>query len=149
MMRWKMKVKTLRPKFVRYIPEFLKEGILYISIPYATASHLCPCGCASKVVTPISRMDWTLTWNGEAVTLDPSVGNWSQPCRTHYWVREGAVVEAGPQTRFEIHFGRIADLRAKRRAFSVPKDPDSVRNRSRPRRSEAGTNGPSERGSST
>ena len=49
-----MKIDKLRPEFVEYIPTVLEEGILYISMKYATAVHLCACGCRQKVVTPIS-----------------------------------------------------------------------------------------------
>jgi len=40
-----MKLEILKPEFVEYIPNMLEIGVLYISIPYQTASHLCACGC--------------------------------------------------------------------------------------------------------
>ncbi|WP_417924835.1 DUF6527 family protein [Collimonas pratensis] len=27
--------------------------------------------------------DWSLTYDGKTVSLDPSIGNWSLPCRAH------------------------------------------------------------------
>ena len=38
----------IRPKFVDCIPEQLDQGVIYISKLYATAAHLCCCGCDSK-----------------------------------------------------------------------------------------------------
>ena len=87
-----MKTKLIKPKFVKYIPQEVKEGILYISIPYSTAIHKCPCGCGEIVVTPISPTDWNLTWNGETVTLKPSIGNYSLRCQSHYWIIENKIV---------------------------------------------------------
>src|SRR4029078_7622427 len=49
--------RCIRHEFVEFIPELLDEGTLYVSIPYATAAHLCCCGCAMKGVTPISPTD--------------------------------------------------------------------------------------------
>ena len=58
-------------EFVEFIPEELKEGVLYISINYATASHLCCCGCGNRVVTPITPDDWKLIFDGVSVSLHP------------------------------------------------------------------------------
>jgi hypothetical protein len=49
-MRTGVKIKH---KFVEFIPKEREEGVLYVSIPYATAVHNCFCGCGLKVVTPI------------------------------------------------------------------------------------------------
>lgn len=67
----------LRHEFVEFIPDDLEEGVIYISIQYATATHLCACGCGAEVITPISPTDWELTFNGSSVSLSPSIGNWS------------------------------------------------------------------------
>jgi Family of unknown function (DUF6527) len=87
-----MKRKQIRPEFVDFMPDAIKEGILYISIPYATATHKCPCGCGEIVVTPIRPNQWNLMWNGDAVTLRPSIGNWSLQCQSHYWITENKIV---------------------------------------------------------
>jgi hypothetical protein len=47
-----VKLTSISHEFVELMPETIEEGVLYISIPYATASHLCPCGCGIKVVRP-------------------------------------------------------------------------------------------------
>ena len=63
------------PYFVDRIPETLAAGVLYISIAYTTAAHLCACGCGREVITPIRPGDWRLTFDGESVSFDPSIGN--------------------------------------------------------------------------
>jgi hypothetical protein len=78
---------NLRPEFVEFIPERLNEGTLYISRRYRTAAHLCCCGCRLDVVTPLNAAKWHLTEHpGGAVSLWPSIGNWSFPCKSHYFV---------------------------------------------------------------
>ncbi len=76
----------ITPKFVEFIPDQLKSGVLYISRRYATASHLCCCGCEREVVTPLNRAKWRFTERAGKITLAPSIGNWSFPCRSHYWI---------------------------------------------------------------
>lgn len=112
-----MKLQTIRPKFVRLIPEKVEEGILYISIPFATATHKCACGCGEEVVTPIKPTDWSLTWNGDTVTLRPSIGNWSLKCQSHYWITENRIVWARKWNPKQIEAGRIVDRMAKARYY--------------------------------
>lgn len=85
-----MRKACLRPIFSEYIPADLDEGILYISLDYATAVHLCACGCSSKVVTPFSPADWQLVFDG-TVSLRPSIGNGHLPCRSHYFIRQDRI----------------------------------------------------------
>jgi hypothetical protein len=83
--------RKLRHEFVEFIPSVREDGVVYVSIPYATAVHNCCCGCGSKVVTPISPTDWKLTFDGETISLYPSIGNWSFPCQSHYWIINNVV----------------------------------------------------------
>jgi hypothetical protein len=117
MMRFQMKLQTIRPKFVRLIPETIEDGILYISIPFATATHKCACGCGEEVVTPVRPADWALTWNGEKVTLKPSIGNWSFQCQSHYWIIENRIVWARKWSPKQIEAGRAIDRNAKARYY--------------------------------
>ena len=86
-----MRTTQFRPTFVKYIPEEMEEGILYISMEYATASHLCACGCGEKVVTPISPYYWQMYFNGKEISLTPSIGNYEFPCQSHYFIRRNKV----------------------------------------------------------
>lgn len=108
-----MKQQHYTFQFVEFMPKALDEGVLYVSMTYATASHMCFCGCGKKVVTPLSPTDWRLTFNGDTVSLDPSVGNWSYPCRSHYILRGNRVVWAGPMAAGQIRAVRESDARDK------------------------------------
>lgn len=87
-----MKIDKYTPKFVEYIPLELEVGVLYISMTYATATHLCVCGCKQKVITPLSPRAWSLMYDGEGVTLSPSIGNYEQDCLSHYFIRKNHVI---------------------------------------------------------
>jgi hypothetical protein len=86
-----MQIDQLQPQFVEEIPSELQPGVLYISMEFATAQHLCPCGCGSKIVTPLHPTRWRLTYDGEGVSLHPSVGSGGLPCRSHYFIRDNRV----------------------------------------------------------
>jgi hypothetical protein len=96
-------------EFVEFIPEHLAPNVLYVSIPYATAAHNCFCGCGCKVVTPISRQGWSVGFDGESVTLHPSVGNYELPCQSHYFIRNDQVVWARRMSQVEIDADRWRD----------------------------------------
>ena len=53
----------------------MAEGRLYVSMTLAVAGHLCCCGCKTEVFTPLSPTDWTLIYDGDTISLDPSIGN--------------------------------------------------------------------------
>jgi hypothetical protein len=106
--------------FVDFIPRELKERTLYISIEFATATHKCFCGCGSEVVTPISPVDWQLTYDGETVSLSPSIGSWSLSCRSHYWIRRNVVQWAGEMSAEEIADVRRRDDRDRLRHYGAP-----------------------------
>lgn len=112
------RVSHLRHEFVEYIPDEVHPGVLYVTMTYATAVHLCCCGCGLEVVTPLSPTDWKLVFDGETVSLKPSIGNWSFPCRSHYWVRRNRVDWAEGWSKERIEAGRRSDEAAKKRQFS-------------------------------
>lgn len=108
-----MKRKSISHKFVSLIPDVVEEGILYISIPYATATHKCACGCGEIVVTPIRPPDWVMVWDGDTVTLKPSIGNWSLPCQSHYFIRRNRIIWAKNWSIEKIKAGRVKNEKAK------------------------------------
>ena len=83
--------KVLVHQFVEFIPNELKEGTLYVCMGLATVVHKCCCGCGNEVVTPLSPSDWKLIFDGETITLHPSIGNWGFKCQSHYWIRDSRV----------------------------------------------------------
>lgn len=109
-------------KFVEFMPPELDDGVVYVSIEYATASHKCACGCGRRVVTPFTPTDWTLSYDGKAISLDPSIGNWSFPCQSHYWIRRGRVVWARRMSDLEIQLGRDRDRYLKSVEYGETRD---------------------------
>lgn len=111
-------VALLRHEFVEFIPENIERGTLYVSMHYATAVHSCCCGCGREVVTPFSPTDWRLTFDGESVSLSPSIGNWSFECQSHYWIERGRIRWSNQWSRDEIEVGRRQDRAAKARHYA-------------------------------
>lgn len=112
-----MKTRRFRHEFVDYLPTQLEDGILYVSMEFRTVAHRCPCGCGREIVTSLGPTDWKLTFDGEAVSLSPSVGNWNLPCQSHYWIDNGRVVDAELWSAERIVAGRERDRRVKQQYF--------------------------------
>ncbi len=105
------RIEQIRPESVEFIPENLEPGILYVSRRYSTASHLCCCGCGMEVVTPLNPAKWGLTEVNGTVSLNPSVGNWSFPCKSHYWISSNRVQWAGAMSAERIAAVKARDRR--------------------------------------
>jgi hypothetical protein len=106
-----MTIDRLAPRFVEFVPETIDPGMLYVSLEHGSIVHLCACGCGSEVVLPLTPIDWKITYDGENVSLWPSVGSWSLPCRSHYVIDDGRVRWAREWTDDEISAGRRRDRR--------------------------------------
>lgn len=117
-----MRVSELRPVFVSGAPEDLEPSLLYVSVQFRTTLHLCACGCGSEVVLPLRPAAWSITYDGETVSMSPSVGNWSFPCRSHYWIRGGEVIWDGDWSDAQVVAGRKRTLE-ERCALSRPARP--------------------------
>jgi hypothetical protein len=100
----------MKHRFVEFVPEILEDKVLYISVKYGTINHLCVCGCGLEVVTPISPADWQFSYNGEAISLFPSIGNWDYPCKSHYWIKNNEIIWARSWSEKEIEEGRYYDM---------------------------------------
>jgi hypothetical protein len=86
------RVRSIRHEFVDQVPRQMRARTLYISIAHGTCLHACLCGCGVEVVTPLSPRSWALTYDGETVSLWPSVGSRQLPCRSHYIIRRSRVL---------------------------------------------------------
>ena len=93
---------NLRHEFVEYVPDQLLDGVIYVSIRFGTAVHLCACGCGLEVVTPLGPAEWSLIFDGQTVSLTPSIGNWSFPCKSHYWIEKNQIQWARGLSEAEI-----------------------------------------------
>lgn len=106
-----MTYQAIRPKFVDSAPAQLADGVLYISDRFRTALHKCCCGCGTEVVTPLSPAGWHYIREGATITLKPSIGNWSFPCRSHYLIIRNQVVWARTMSSREVAQVKARDAR--------------------------------------
>lgn len=105
-------MKLFEPRFVDGAPPTLEPGVLYVSIRHKSVLHLCACGCGYEVVTPLAPHRWSLAFDGETVSLEPSIGNSALPCRSHYYVTNNRVDWHRPMTDKTIEWARRRDQRA-------------------------------------
>lgn len=108
-----MRIKLQR---VHYMPKELKPGVLYVSEEFGAVSHLCACGCGSKIRTPLGPTEWAFKETTNGPTLSPSVGNWQQACQSHYWIYRGEIRWADKWTPEQIVAGR-RDEEERRREY--------------------------------
>jgi hypothetical protein len=111
-----MRIPFLRPDFVDIIPSELEPGVLYVSIKYSVTMHLCACGCGERVALPLHPGQWKITYDGDAISLNPSVGNVGTVCNSHYWVRAGRIDWYADISAHRAREGRLHDRRAVSRA---------------------------------
>ena len=89
-------IYRMLPEFVEEIPEKVDDGYLYLCLQYNAVIHKCACGCGEIISTPLDRNSgWIMQYDGEAVTLSPSIGNGSYACRSHYFIRGNSMVWLG------------------------------------------------------
>jgi Family of unknown function (DUF6527) len=117
----------LEHRFVKQLPERLEASVLYISMEYATAAHCCCCGCGEEVVTPFTPTDWSMTFDGETISLSPSIGNWNFACRSHYFIRCGQVIKASTWDDEQVKNSRQKDKAAKAIYYGKPSPINTVK----------------------
>src|SRR3546814_17897930 len=76
------------------MPPRLEEGVLYVSLEHTVIMHLCASGCGNEVALPLSPTYWRLTYDGQSLSVRPSIGSWSLPCRSHYFIDDRWLVWA-------------------------------------------------------
>src|SRR5258706_4587133 len=113
-----MKIELQR---VQYMPKGLRPGVLYVAEEFGAAAHLCACGCGSKVRTPLGPTEWSVEETERGPTMHPSIGNWQQECRSHYWIQDGNVVWGRQWSQSQIEAGR-ADEQERRREYFDDRD---------------------------
>ena len=100
------RLERLRLVRVHYMPRVLEPGVLYVSEEYGAAAHLCACGCGAKIRTPLGPAQWRIYEGKDGPSLYPSVGNWQQPCRSHYIVSRGKIRWYDAWTADQVEAGR-------------------------------------------
>ena len=87
-----MKINKFKVEFVDKVPLNLKNGILYVCLSCNVIVHRCACGCGEKTVTPIDKKyGWIMKYDGQSITLRPSIGNFNIPFRSHYYITDNNV----------------------------------------------------------
>lgn len=109
-------------QFVESAPQTLEPAVLYVSIRHKNVLHLCACGCGFEVVTPLAPHRWHLIFDGETISLEPSVGNSVLPCRSHYFITNSEVDWHRPMTDKSIAWARRRDQRALDAALGMADD---------------------------
>ena len=122
--RVKGRTVVVEPRFVDSAPEILDPGVMYVSIRHKTVLHLCACGCGHEVVTPLAPHRWRLVFDGETVSLEPSVSNGVLACRSHYFITRNMIDWRRPMTEAGIEWARSRDARALARASVADNNPD-------------------------
>lgn len=107
----------MKVEFVEEIPRGLDRDTVYVSMTFAVVAHSCFCGCGHQVVTPLSPRDWKLTFDGEAISLYPSIGNWNLDCKSHYWIRASKIIWADQWSDDRIAAGRERTQKEKNRYY--------------------------------
>src|SRR5690348_10729378 len=113
-------MKTLSHRFVEYMPDALEDGVIYVSLRFCLVSHKCACGCGEEVVLKLSPNDWRLTFDGETISIDPSIGNWSLKCQSHYWIINSRVRWAPRWSEARIRRSRRLDALRKSSSTEPP-----------------------------
>jgi hypothetical protein len=108
------RVDIIKPVYVQYIPpaDSIQYGELYISLEFQTAIHKCCCGCGEEVVTPFNPAQWRISDKNGKVSLYPSIGNWSYPCQSHYFIKNNRIVWASTFSQAAIKRVQASDKRA-------------------------------------
>lgn len=104
--------KQITHEFVTFVPKIVQPGVAYVSMEYETVIHLCCCGCGNKVVTPLAPGRWHLTFDNKSISLTPSIGNWSFPCQSHYWIHHNQIIWERAFNTAQIAAVRAADRRS-------------------------------------
>ncbi len=92
--------------WVEDMPETIEAGKVYISTKHRLTEHLCACGCGTEVSLPLGRSEWKIEYDGETVSIWPSVGNWQLPCRSHYIIQKNKTRWCRRWSQEEILAGR-------------------------------------------
>jgi hypothetical protein len=97
--------------FVDAIPraEAIEDNHLYVSLKYNMTSHRCASGCGQLVPLPLSPADWSLTYDGETISLNPSIGNGILACQSHYFIRKSEIVWLSDMTAVQARQQQEAD----------------------------------------
>ena len=64
---------------------------------------------------PLARSEWRIVYDGDTVSIRPSIGNWRLPCKSHYLILENRTIWCVSWTAEEISAGRKEDRTERQR----------------------------------
>ena len=104
-------MRTIRwhAEWVEDMPDRMEPDSLYISVKHRLTEHYCACGCGTEVSLPLGRSEWKLVYDGDSISILPSVGNWRLPCKSHYMIKENKTIWCAQWSEQEILVGRERD----------------------------------------
>ena len=77
-------------------------------------------------MTPLSPTDWKLIFDGKTVSLEPSIGNWGFPCRSHYWVTNKRAVYAEDWSQARVNANRARDRPTKDKYYGTSNEGEAM-----------------------
>lgn len=98
------RIDEIKPVLVMELPKSvndMKPGILYLkhnNDGTYESFHLCPCGCGEPVYLQYGGKGWDLKFSSvgaeglSSVTINPSIGCFDIPCKSHYFIRNNKIV---------------------------------------------------------
>lgn len=125
------RISHVSPEFVDSFPQPMSPGVLYVSMMFNSCGHLCCCGCGNEVITPLSPAQWRITYHGRDVSLADSIGNWTLPCKSHYWIQSGHIKWSRQFTETEIKRNQRNDQADLQTLDTTPSAPIGFRERLR------------------
>ena len=92
----RVEVTFKKLEYLPYVSD-LQENVIYISDTYMVSKHLCLCGCGQLTVMPLGKGQWNYQINtNNKISMQPSVGNFQLPCKSHYIISKGGANFARP-----------------------------------------------------
>ena len=114
----KEKAQEIRPRFVESIPPGRPPaGEFLISIKYGMGVLRCPCGCGNTMDVNIEPHRWSIKWDGEHISVCPSISSDWMGCRSHYWVRRNRIVWGYPISRTAEEKKEKEEAKARERIY--------------------------------
>ena len=90
-------LKEYKHKFIRYMPDKIQPGIIYITVFYGQITFRCPCvrgEVIKRILKPGQVNPFWFEFDGHTVTLGPQIV--SVQCQTHFRIINNKVVIPGP-----------------------------------------------------
>ena len=72
-------------------PFAIEKGLVKAREPI-TAVRIYNTNTSKVIIEEVPCVNQSVKYDGETVSLSPSIGNFQFPCKSHYWIRENRVI---------------------------------------------------------